>query len=567
MGQYIRIMRWDEKEPDMGIKHRADGSRRMINSSVETLYKELVVFTGETSVQYLYNERLHGISKNGKHWFKFSTPRKIIYTIKPNAYGEMVGQFYKKEGRTFINISQNVDGNLQRMVGKYTTSSIGSDIFAAQIRKVAQAHAINVDDTISIYDQTFVYPVLRNLQLGRYAHGLPNEITRYAGTTDLGVFVSRAFGKTRYRKDLVKAVANLRSMNVFMLGYSFRGLVPIDWIIDFYRQYANKTYGCFNSEHFGISNRKVLYKLPEKQVKKLFKMLSDKNEINHTSNRDISDIFISLFSIYEEDLYEGIEHLKFTSLKEAHDKYATFAHVAQEKKRNAHFMEPLKKLPLAEQIDAIPYEDGEGIRLVTASRAMDLVEWGAMMGHCIGSYTRQALRGEGVFGAVVQHGKVIGNFHFGTTNERMIQVFGKHNQTLDADILIRMFELLIDHTELHYNNLSSASGCQHAYRDPRAKVLSSKSLNKTTKRVGNAFVELNGAVHHVNEAWAQLGYVNVAVADEEPQAMWAHHQEDYIAPRNVRVERVPVQYDLPPANHQHQDIQVNWNEIGWEPRN
>lgn len=498
MKQYIRVRRWAEQEANMDMKWG-------VSEPIETLYKELVIFTGETSVQYMYNERLHGVSKNNKHFFKFQTVRKVIYTIKPNAYGEMVGKFYLKEGKGFRNVTNNLYNALHGMTGRYSNSIVGTDVFAAQVRKVSQAHAINVDDTISIFDRAFTYPVLRHLEPG-YEDGYPSAITRYAATNDLSVFVRRAFGKTRYRKDLVKAVANLTSVNVFMVGWSFRGLVPIDWIITFYKKYAKKNPRVFSNEVFLNDMRKILYKLPKKQLHKLFHLLS--SEPNSMTGMAIRDIFTSLDAMYTNDLYKGVEDLKFTSLTEAHDKLATFVRVEQTKKRNAHFLEPLQLTDLAKQLLDIEYPDNADIRLKPAMCAMDLVEWGAQMGHCIGSYTHDAINQKGTFGAILQHGKVIGNFHYNNAYGSMGQIFGKHNQRLDNDILIAVFKLFVENTFVSYKNLLNVAGARMVYNDPRMlemkKAFEKEEHDKRT--VSYQVTAPEGAM--ANLAWQPLGHID-----------------------------------------------------------
>lgn len=270
MGNYIRIRRWNEKEPNMDVDQRSSGSKYAF---VETLYHEIGVLVGETTVQYVYLERIHGVSVNNNHFFRTRSPSKIIYSTKPNAYGEMVGKFYLKNSRSFFNISQSFATHRLDIKGERTIYTIGIDIFAAQVRKLAAEKAINVDETISIYDPAFTYPVLHHLQSNRLP-AYPTAITRHAATNDLSKFVSRVFGKTRFRKDLVKAVANLSSSNVFMVGYWFRGLVPVDWIIGFYQKNTKKNPQLFDSS-FSVSDmHKVLYKLPKKQVHKLFNLIT-----------------------------------------------------------------------------------------------------------------------------------------------------------------------------------------------------------------------------------------------------------------------------------------------------
>lgn len=470
MGNYIRVRRWNEKEPNMGIDHRNSGSRSVF---IETLYSEIGVLVGETTVQYVYNERIHGVSANNKHFFRTRNLSKIIYSIKPNAYGEMAGKFYLKKEKNFFNISQTFSIHSLGIKGGRSIYTIGIDIFAAQVRKLAMAKAINVDDTISIYDPAFTYPVLHHLHSDRVP-AYPTAITRYAATNDLSKFVYRVFGKTRFRKDLVKAVANLSSSDVFMFGYWFRGLVPVDWIIGFYQKYAKKNPKIFDNT-FSLSDmHKVLYKLPKKQVHKLFNLfISDSSD---TQFHIIDGLLWTLDSIYHNDLYSGVEGIKFTSLKEAHDKYSTYLRIEETKKRNAGFLKPLIKTTLAQQIDSIKYPANSDIKLKTADCAMDLVEWGGIMNHCIGAYTHEATNGNGTFGVILQNDKPIGNFHYNHIQNRMYQMFGKHNKQLPNEVIVSVFKTLVENTYLGYDNIRDCSGARTVIRDPRIQALKPKTV-------------------------------------------------------------------------------------------
>lgn len=468
MGNYIRVRRWNEKEPNMDVDQRSSGSR---HAFVETLYSEVGVLVGETTVQYLYNERIHGVSVNNKHFFRTRNLSKIIYSIRPNAYGEMAGKFYLKDGKNFFNISQSFATHRLDIKGDRLIYTICVDIFAAQVRKLAAAKAINVDETISIYDPAFTYPVLHHLQSNRLP-AYPTAITRHAATNDLSKFVSRVFGKTRFRKDLVKAVANLSSSNVFMLGYGFRGLVPIDWIIGFYQKHAKKNPQLFDNS-FSLSDmRKVFYKLPKKQVHKLFNLFT--TDYSDTPSYIVDGLLWTLESIYENDMYTGLEDIKFTSLKEAHDKYVTHLRIEQTKKRNAEFLIPLDKTVLAKQIDAIEYPADSDIKLKTADCAMDLVEWGGIMNHCIGSYTHEAINGNGTFGVILQNDKPIGNFHYNHVQDNMYQMFGKHNKQLPDEVIVSVFKTLVENTYIGYDNIRKCSGARTAISDPRIQALKPK---------------------------------------------------------------------------------------------
>lgn len=80
MGNYIRIHRWNEKEPNMDVDQRSSGSKYAF---VETLYHEIGVLVGETTVQYVYLERIHGVSVNNNHFLGPDHPPKLFIPLSP----------------------------------------------------------------------------------------------------------------------------------------------------------------------------------------------------------------------------------------------------------------------------------------------------------------------------------------------------------------------------------------------------------------------------------------------------------------------------------------------------
>lgn len=488
MAQLIRVNRWDEKDPNMKMEYKERAP------NLETIYREVVVLINETSASLLLNERLHGISKNGKHWFKFSTPKKVIYTIKKDVRGENAGRIYFKEGRSFTNASQDVVRSISSVLMD-SPNGEGFDIFSIAIRDVAARNGVPIPLGNSITSPTFMYPVLSHLKMPKlYAPRISNTITRHASTNDLGVFVYRAFGKTRYRKDLVKAVAGLSSMTVFTLGYSFRGLVPIDWIIDFYRKFAGKDPHNISHGDFLEDIHKGLRFLSQKQVRKLFKLIQA--NLMHTSKMELQDTIASIGGIGDEKYTENLHDIKFTTIKEAHDKFSTYYRLAAEISKNAKFAEPLELTSLSKDLTEVDSPD-HTIRVIPAKYPKDLIEWGGKMGHCIASYTSDAIYGRGTYAGIYKNGELIGNVEF--KRDKLSQIFGEYNRLIPNDILVEVAERFME-AGIDFKDIRGAYGFRDFELTDEFRELSKKYDTSNTN------VEVRGPVDYPAGGWEHAGW-------------------------------------------------------------
>lgn len=104
-------------------------------------------------------------------------------------------------------------------------------------------------------------------------------------------FTRRAFGKTRYRRDLVKAVASATLQDVEN-AWQFRGLVPIDWIVDLLR---GRQWEGRNARQNAISiPRRHLKHLDQRSLRRLMGEMKERN-YDYGFSQQIADIdFVSV---------------------------------------------------------------------------------------------------------------------------------------------------------------------------------------------------------------------------------------------------------------------------------
>ncbi len=98
-------------------------------------------------------------------------------------------------------------------------------------------------------------------------------------------------------------------------------------------------------------------------------------------------------------------------------------------------------------IPAEPYEAllsiemPHNIKLVRPETAGDMDSWGNEMNFCIGSYSQEAIHGNGLFFAIYREEQLMGCGHI--ANKRIVQMLGKHNSYLPDEIRYSIHDTLV----------------------------------------------------------------------------------------------------------------------------
>ena len=114
------------------------------------------------------------------------------------------------------------------------------------------------------------------------------------------------------------------------------------------------------------------------------------------------------------------------SITELHDFYAIL------QRKLASDNKPIGPGPLEGiQYAVLPH----GIRIELPTCTWDMLEWGEKMHHCIFSYASHAVSGAHTFGAVYQHGQLLGNFDVSIQGRalKMVQFLGQYNKPVPEE--------------------------------------------------------------------------------------------------------------------------------------
>lgn len=245
-----------------------------------------------------------------------------------------------------------------------------------------------------------------------------SPITPYLYTSNtMPEFVAATFGKTRIRKDLVKAVAQSSFSSVECM-WAARGIVPVDWIVTALREEGNLI--AVQSKLALKGARWVLPRVrPQVQKTILSEML--RSDLAHRGYlRDIR-------WVVERDGYDIPPDLlmgrNIRNIRDAHDALIAFRRARKEFNTNVSVeLTGFKKEMNDQQIGDMTF--------VIANTSQMLRDWGNIMSNCIGSYDAYLRSNDAILGGIYEGDTLIANTELQRSGGkwRVIQLLGKYNR-------------------------------------------------------------------------------------------------------------------------------------------
>lgn len=358
---------------------------------------------------------------NGKKWHRWEDQLKIGFyktsTGKIQAFQKNV-KYWDKPTKTWNSLSFEHDNYFYGIDPKVLT------IF----RETAAAE-------LKISKLSDVYPISNLYSIKTYSTIPPNLITEMRAC-DIMEFTSRAFGKSNYRKDLVRAVA-ASDPYLVSLASCFRGLVPADWIIKFLNESKdpfNKIIAC---DLRGL--REVLLRIDPRSYRRM---------LNRPFENDQERLLEDVCETYRKDkkrkvknndddlrLFRNRDMISPHSFTELHDLLLN--------NRSRYYndvSEEITQTKLASKIDG---KIRKGLRIYTAKHTDEMLNWSNIMNNCIGMYATSAVSGRSVYGCVFNsHDKMIANFEI--REKELVQLLGPRNSVLLDSVRIPVESLISD---------------------------------------------------------------------------------------------------------------------------
>lgn len=238
---------------------------------------------------------------------------------------------------------------------------------------------------------------------------------------DLRAQVAHLFGKTRVRRDLMRAVGQSYP-NAIMLAREFRGLVPIDWIVKFLmdnprdlRSNRLQPYkGGFRRHLYGMQPR-------------VYRYLLRSGFQDHDMWFGLNDVLMMRLGAGYEIPTDG-----FRTFSELHDTF--FAQARAYHLRNPTPITQQTVVPPTELWTALHNSRVGNYKFVMPEESTMLQLWGQQMRNCIGGYAHTLVneKRRRELGGIYEGDKLVANFEI--YDGRLQQLLGKCNQALPVGV-------------------------------------------------------------------------------------------------------------------------------------
>lgn len=381
------------------LKEKGAPLQNGIGGVTTTNYTHLIV--KPDTISQTWTEHVRGVNKySGKPFSRFTTREVISLSLRGSRPRVYVRTNHRMRNGRSGGI-QDVTTSWVRNPTKFIASAEVEEHWGVTAESIAGTHYPLAD---------YYYPM--------------DGITPSLTSQNVQDFTLRLFGKTNYRKDLVKSVANLRRFQTphLLFTLSMKNRVPIDWIVGYLREGVDDG-GRFPPD-LHLRGMKDLFRTASpRQLQSILK-----NGTTRLSLQYLGDTVLLHRALTTRGHEVVLADLQFRNIEELHDLLMTVRTLPTPEK-------PIKyKKGLAE----IPGEY-DGFTILAPRTTTDLVTWGRMMGNCIASYSNSAVSGGSGLYAVEKGGKMIANLELDPKGN-VRQLLGRFNRSVDEsdrnDILL-----------------------------------------------------------------------------------------------------------------------------------
>lgn len=263
-------------------------------------------------------------------------------------------------------------------------------------------------------------------------------------------FVKAAFGKTRYRKDLVKAVADA-PLPLVNVAWAMRGLVPIDWIIAYLRscpQELHRTVLRHDTSADVLMFRKLMKMIPRENDRR--SIMQDTLSADRTRFMHWQDSIRLYFepepsSALRNHPDEFWQETRLRTFEELHDEAMGLFQTHSRFVPSSVDVHKVYKVP--EPIEALHGEQFGDYHIEVAQTVDTLRKWGRSMNNCIETYWQGMIQKSTVLGAVYRNEDMVANFELDYRDEQPVlrQLLGQGNTYLESDVKQEVVNALESH--------------------------------------------------------------------------------------------------------------------------
>lgn len=370
---------------------------------------------GDDTVYVSHAIMRRGANANGKTWCRFETQSMDVASwrsgrLRVYQSGRTKKGRYVYDQTTFF--IRNAMGDTDYYHG-YATGK--EDLTAA----LAEKTGMSLPELV-----LKEYPLAADIPAGP-------GVTPLLASRDVGEFTRKFFGKSRYRKDLVRGVGRMAWLpnggtEHLKLLKAFSTFTPTDWIARYLEEIpAPNVYTTPEDLHGRTVNivqvRKALRTATPKQIRRLV-------TVGQMPMRDVMDSMRTLEEIWNLDSSYRLDALRFGDWKELHDLLPVELRKMRHRNQAVEYPKKAQKLIGTH---------GE-YEIIGTLDTWTLSEWGRTMNNCIGGYGSAAVSQRSLLFAVIKDGKMLANMEI-APDGTIRQLVGKHNGRLEAkdDLAIR----------------------------------------------------------------------------------------------------------------------------------
>lgn len=396
------------------------------NLGTQTAQSRWSVFADERKVSLLTSHYYTGVRRdNGKRWWRWTTDSAFGFYRHPCGTVIPFHRTRKRNQRGFSNAVPSAPFSYLNPEFSWLRPEVLGSVYREQVA-----------NTFDIARLSDLYPIAGMYDIESFVN-MPYALRRNMREENFRDFVEASFGKKNMRKDLVKASANVHP-EVVQIAREFRGLVPVDWIVNFLRINEDRTLQPMTGRYVN-QMRGIMQAVDNRTLRNLLNI-----PVSPAVQHQISDTFAFLNPHLNNNRqidYGEIRGAVYRNWHELHD--AAFrGRVNNYGKRTPPADVDISLSTTAKKIHDLVTPVGT---IKCATNTKDLGEWGSYMGNCISSYVTHAINHYSVLAAVVKDNKIIANIEIKTPkNSKAVvgQILGRFNKNLEKEDVIAIEKAL-----------------------------------------------------------------------------------------------------------------------------
>lgn len=350
-----------------------------------------------------------GLSKNGKKWSKWNNTSKTFYSVRGGSmrvYRKVQqGAVMRGNRRVRPWIMRDVTATVHRK--PLDLNEEGVQFFFQHFDRLTGKQSDSVQHFSDRISHN-IFPLTRENLWWQPVQGITPALRQES----LRAMIEVALGKSRYRKDVARSLADSRNLTGLQVATAVKSLVPTDWLVP----------------ALNIRNITDIGPFEMRSLKGMFSRLTPNQRrllLADIPNAELYDFWDSLRGFH--NIPDGAELPRDTNWRDLHNTINPIARRFAGQRENV----VIEQTGPSAKIDGLRIGD---MVIQSAKETHELVDWGARMNHCIGSYGREAASGSSHLFALWNGENLVANLELTPAGD-VRQFYGRFNATPPKEIV------------------------------------------------------------------------------------------------------------------------------------